>query len=73
MNLIRLLVIVAIVWLAYRIFQNWKVKNEQAARKIKKDAPIKNMVQCAKCGVHLPEQEALKDSGNFFCCDEHKS
>ncbi len=73
MNLFRLLIIVGIVWIAYQIYRNWKSKNQLIARQHKKDSDIKNMVQCAKCGVHLPEQEAVKSSDDFFCCEEHKS
>jgi uncharacterized protein len=30
------------------------------------------MVTCAQCGVHLPESEALEDSGRFFCSEDHR-
>ena len=73
MNLLRLLIIVGIVWISYRIYKNWKSKNEMISRQNKKNTGIKNMVQCVKCGVHLPEQEAIKASGKFFCCEEHKN
>lgn len=29
-------------------------------------------VRCAQCGIHLPEQEALRDVGNSFCCAAHR-
>jgi len=73
MNLFRLLVIVAIVWLSYRIYQNWKVSKQISTKKTDNDTGIKQMVQCAKCGVHLPEQEAINASGNYYCCEEHKN
>lgn len=72
MNLFRLLVIAAIVWLTLRIFRNWQEKNTMAKNKTIKDSQIKNMVQCSKCGIHLPEQEALKSNNQFYCCEEHK-
>ena len=72
MNLIRLLIIAAIVWLTLRIFRNWQNKNIIAKKKSIKDSQIKNMVQCSKCGVHLPEQEALKYNNQFYCCQEHQ-
>lgn len=30
-----------------------------------------SMVQCARCGVHLPENEAIKRQGHTWCCEEH--
>ncbi|MDD2816175.1 MAG: PP0621 family protein [Thiotrichaceae bacterium] len=29
-------------------------------------------VRCAHCGIHLPEQEALREDGNSFCCVAHQ-
>ena len=72
MNLIRFLIIAAIVWLILRMFRNWQSKNIIAKKKATKDALIKNMVQCSTCGVHLPEQEALKINNKFYCSEEHK-
>lgn len=72
MNLIRLLVIAAIIWLILRIFKNWQEKNAISKKNSTKNSQIKNMVQCSKCGVHLPEQEALKSDNQFYCCEEHK-
>ena len=72
MNLIRFLVIAAIIWLSFRIYQNWKqakVSSKKKARTI----PIEDMVQCSKCGVHLPENEALKSGNKFFCSESHKN
>ncbi|VAW91762.1 hypothetical protein MNBD_GAMMA23-118 [hydrothermal vent metagenome] len=72
MNLIRLLVIVAIIWLAYRMYQNWLAKKNIAHKQQTNKPDIENMVQCSKCGIHLPEQEALKQGIQFFCCEAHK-
>ncbi len=30
------------------------------------------MVSCAKCGLHLPRQEALPLGDRYFCCEEHR-
>jgi len=73
MNLFRLLIIAAIIWISYRMFINWKTKQALSNKPKKNNQEIKTMVQCATCGVHLPEQEAIKQSNKFFCCDEHKN
>jgi len=72
MNLIRLLVIVTIIWLVYRMYQNWVTSNIIAKKKQKEKPEITNMVQCTTCGVHLPEHEALKQGQQFYCCEAHK-
>ncbi len=72
MNLIRLLIIVAIIWLAYRMCQNWLASKTIAHKQQKNKPDIENMVQCSTCGVHIPEQEALKLGKQFFCCKAHK-
>ncbi|MFN4148032.1 MAG: PP0621 family protein [Rhodocyclaceae bacterium] len=30
------------------------------------------MVSCARCGVHLPESEAVVFDGHHYCSDEHR-
>lgn len=32
------------------------------------------MVDCARCGLHLPASEALRDTdGRAYCCAEHRA
>lgn len=31
-----------------------------------------NMVQCANCGVFVPENEAFERDGHFYCSREHR-
>jgi uncharacterized protein len=36
-------------------------------------APPERMVDCARCGLHLPASEALLDgAGRPYCCEEHR-
>ena len=30
------------------------------------------MVRCTWCKVHLPEQDALREKGEWFCCGDHR-
>jgi uncharacterized protein len=30
------------------------------------------MVACSHCGLNLPRSEALEQSGQFFCSEEHR-
>ena len=29
------------------------------------------MLGCAKCGLHVPENEGVNVRGQFYCCQEH--
>lgn len=31
-----------------------------------------NMVQCARCGVHLPRSESVSIQGRTYCSPEHQ-
>jgi uncharacterized protein len=30
------------------------------------------MTQCAHCGVHFPCDEAVRDAGHDYCCEDHR-
>ena len=67
MNLIRLIVIALIIYLVIQIFKRWAAN---------KKASISNpeetkMVRCEICQLHIPEKEALKQAGNYYCSKEH--
>ncbi len=34
-------------------------------------AAITDAVRCAHCQLHLPRQEALEQSGRYYCSQEH--
>jgi len=71
MNLARLVIVAAVVWLAIyalrRILQYLTPQKKTAA-----PGTAKNMVRCAHCGLHLPEAEAIRDGGQYFCSQEHR-
>jgi len=69
MTLIRLLIIVLAIWLIYRMYMNYRMKKQQN----KPQARVGNMVACAHCGLHLPENEAIRiSSGEAYCCQDHQ-
>ena len=74
MNLLIIrLIIFAVIFYAglklYRMYREWKIDQEES-----KDHKFQggSMVRCAWCQVHLPESEALREKGEWFCCQEHK-
>jgi uncharacterized protein len=34
--------------------------------------PLKDMVRCETCGLHLPVDESIKEGGHYFCSIEHR-
>lgn len=54
-----------------------RAANKSAGKKTpwsnKPNQPIasETMVQCAHCGVHLPQSEALTIEGNTWCSQDH--
>jgi uncharacterized protein len=71
MNLARLIIVAAVVWLA--IYALRRILHYLTLPK-KTPAPgaAKNMVRCAHCGLHLPESEAISDGRQYFCSQEHR-
>lgn len=66
------LVIALIVYLFKRqAIQPGNSKPNASDSKPSEDKHIEDMVQCAKCSVHLPRSEAYLVAGAFYCSKEH--
>lgn len=64
--LLFLVVVLAGVWL-YRSRQASGDKEVPSA----KPAPPLDMVRCARCGMHVPGNEAIQGHDGPYCCPEH--
>ncbi len=71
MNLIRIIVIAAVIWLAYVLFKRWLAGKTQSPPGTS-SRPQERMVKCAYCGVHIPESQALRNGANSYCSPEHR-
>lgn len=70
----RLLLLLAIAAIAYTLYKKMKAQAE-ARKDIQPKADTNTdhtMRKCKKCGVHLPEQEAVNYQTLYFCSEEHK-
>jgi len=71
-RILLILILIAIVILAFRRLKRFSSRS-QAGKKI----TTGHMVQCATCGLYLPEQEAISHQGKYYCSqlhrDEHQS
>jgi uncharacterized protein len=66
-RILLLLILVAIVILALRRLKRTPTRPSQGKR-----PTIGRMVQCAACGLYLPEQEAIFHQGNYYCSPSHR-
>ncbi|MEQ6918776.1 PP0621 family protein [Halomonas aquatica] len=75
MNLLLIrLIIFAVLFVAglklYRMYREWKL--DQAGTQQDGSAPGNRMVRCRWCQVHLPEDDALRERGEWFCSADHR-
>lgn len=75
MNLLLIrLIIFAVLFFAglklYRMYREWKLDRESP--QLDGDAQGNRMVRCSWCQVHLPEDDALRERGDWFCSGDHR-
>jgi len=69
-RLLTLTVVAVLIWLVWR-----QVARAVAAptRRRATDASRQTvkMLPCARCGLHIPVDEALRDGERVYCCRDH--
>jgi uncharacterized protein len=75
--LIWLFLLVAVWWWLRRLLSPPRARGpaspRQGARARGALAPPEEMIDCTRCGVHLPASEALRDAADRpYCCAEHR-
>ena len=63
-----LLLIILVIW---ALHSKKSGVTEKMAETRHLDAP-EQMVKCVHCGVYLPASEAITQSGEIFCSEEHR-
>ena len=61
-----------IFWLLIAVLFWWFVKGLLKSRKSEDATPsesarVEDMVACARCGVNMPQSEALLEGGKYYC------
>jgi len=69
--LAKIILLVLGLLLVYWILKSYRRRVDRGAPKTP-PAGNENMVQCARCGVHLPRSESVTTQGRFFCTPEHQ-
>ncbi len=71
MGLIKLLILLALGYVAYTVWRRMKaVPTDRQRQTPRSQAP--RMVRCAQCQLHLPETLALRQDDKWYCCSEHR-
>jgi uncharacterized protein len=71
MGFVRLLIIGAVIWLAFRLLKRFK-SGPATSKKNSSAGASKKMVQCKQCGLHIPVDEALPKGDDYYCCSDHR-
>lgn len=73
MNLIRLVILVAVIWIVVWMVRRWlEQKAPRMSREHRHTLEGADMVKCAVCGLHVPREGAEQEGGRYFCSREHK-
>lgn len=70
MGLIRLLIIAALLYGAWRVAKRLLQKPPVQGQPPSDEAQA--MLKCAHCGIHVPAPEAFSHQGRHFCSQEHQ-
>ncbi len=68
--MLRFVVLVAAVWVAFLIIR--QLLRSSSTRPTVPRSADKRMVRCARCGLHIPEDEALRHQQHYFCSEKHR-
>lgn len=66
--MVLLLAILAGVWLIKR----QQVRKPPAAGRPQQQVPTTPMLACQRCGMHVPQQEAIQGRRGTYCCQAHR-
>lgn len=71
--LICLVIAFAVVTWIMRVKSGLSKAADRSSRESAPSQAAEAMLQCARCGMHIPASEALIDAaGSAFCCEEHR-
>jgi uncharacterized protein len=66
-RILLILILIAVAILALR-----RLKRVSSRQQAGKKTTTGHMVQCATCGLYLPEEEAISHQGKYFCSQSHR-
>jgi len=72
MAFLRVLILVLIVWLVWRMLMRRLLGPRQKTQGAQGPARIGKMVRCEVCGLHVPVEESVSDGEHHFCGEAHR-
>jgi uncharacterized protein len=67
--ILRAFILGLLLWLVWR----WVIRPRRRRPVTGKPPPsVQNIVRCARCGLHVPEREALQHAGRYYCSEQHR-
>lgn len=70
MGLLRVILLIVLAALLYRLVRRWLKARAAAPHVRARDQG--RMLACAHCGTYIPEQDAIRDGDKNFCCTAHR-
>lgn len=68
----KYLLLFALLGVIWWVWSKRKAADEAASVSRQVKEPEK-MVNCAQCGVYLPESDSLAEGGRAYCCEAHRA
>ncbi|MES2547873.1 MAG: PP0621 family protein [Pseudomonadota bacterium] len=63
----RVLILIVLVWLVYIVIKRAFFSPDSKDPNPREAKPEQKMVQCAACGMHVPESETIKKNDLVIC------
>ncbi|MFL6621726.1 MAG: PP0621 family protein [Sulfurifustaceae bacterium] len=70
-QLTRLLIILIALWIAWQLIRRFLRASHSSERPSTPSGQAPRMLPCARCGVHIPEPQAITVGGKAYCSKEH--
>jgi len=67
---IRLILLAIFLWLLFFVVRRFFRQRKQQGKAAKPSSSV-DMVACNHCGVHIPQDRAIQQDGNYYCCTKH--
>ncbi len=71
MPLFRLLAIALLAWIAYLVLKNFLRRVRRHSPEPPRQKAFTRVLRCQRCGVHVPEDEAVHKEGKVYCSEQH--
>jgi uncharacterized protein len=68
----KLLLIVAVLWLALWLWRSKRVSNSGGKQRQSRPAPApQDMISCTLCSLHVPVADAVQGKKGIYCSPDH--